>query len=319
VIGCGHMIVAHADWSGATTGAWRKRWLAWAEGGPGSWRVHAPRQVRDPVAAVGDLKARAGTGAVLLGVDFPIGLPIAYARTALARFPDFRTFLCRHEAELPDFHLPCATLDEVRPDRPFFPLRSVRGEWKARFLERLQLDPDSLLRRCDRRGPTVAAACGVFWTLGPNQVGKAALAGWRELLLPFLQPGSDAAIWPFDGSLPELLACRRLVFAETYPAEAYGRLGFTMDGRKGDGACRRRQADPMRRWALLHGAGLDDELAAMIDAGFDMAGGDDPFDAVAGLLGMLPVAAGQHPAGAPDCSEVRTWEGWMLGRLDDPG
>jgi hypothetical protein len=60
----------------------------------------------------------------------------------------------------------------------------------------------------------------MFWTMGPQQCGKAAIAGWRELARPVaLDP--TMGLWPFEGPLGELLATRRLVLAETYPAECY--------------------------------------------------------------------------------------------------
>jgi hypothetical protein len=42
--------------------------------------------------------------------------------------------------------------------------------------------------------------------------------------------------------------------------------------------------------------------------------GEDPFDAVLGLLGMLAVLLGHRPVGIVDDEEVRRVEGWILGR-----
>src|SRR5258708_4938385 len=60
-----------------------------------------------------------------------------------------------------------------------------------------------LLRACDNSPATRNKPCEIFWTLGANQVGKAAIAGWRDLLAPALRDKA-IAIWPFDGDLPVL-------------------------------------------------------------------------------------------------------------------
>ena len=72
-------VVAHADWSVHSD----KRWLVLARlRADGSYRADASR----PVGPLGSLWARlgqeAGGGQALLGVDFPIGLPRAYAQRA---------------------------------------------------------------------------------------------------------------------------------------------------------------------------------------------------------------------------------------------
>ena len=83
----------------------------------------------------------------------------------------------------------------------------------------------------------------------------------------------------------------------------------------------RRQADRrssvpvIPTWAARHGVGLIDDLLADIDAGFGAkAISEDAFDALAGLLGMIEVSNGTCPEGSVDDSQVREWEGWILGR-----
>jgi hypothetical protein len=44
------------------------------------------------------------------------------------------------------------------------------------------------------------------------------------------------------------------------------------------------------------------------------ASGEDRFDAVVGLLGMLNVVLGRRPSGEPDDPLVRRLEGWILGQ-----
>ena len=80
----------------------------------------------------------------------------------------------------------------------------------------------------------------MFWTLGGNQVGKAAITGWRELLAPARRAGMDVAIWPFDGSARRLLGTHSFVVAETYPGEVYEHLGLRPALRSRGG--KRRQA-----------------------------------------------------------------------------
>src|SRR3712207_8572546 len=56
--------------------------------------------------------------------------------------------------------------------------RSARGDARrAHLVERLGVSGyGDLLRRCD----VLTRATCMFWTMGPQQCGKAALAGWRE-------------------------------------------------------------------------------------------------------------------------------------------
>jgi len=158
-----------------------------------------------------------------------------------------------------------------------------------------------------------------IWTLGGQQVGRAAIAGWRELLQPALTGGAPAAaLWPFDGDLGSLLARGGVVVVETYPAEVYGHLGVRLGARWGGGkrspAARRANAPVLRRAASELGVVLDPSLAGVVDAGFPEPAGDDGFDAVVGLLGVLEVVCGGRPAGEPACPRIRGVEGWILGQ-----
>jgi hypothetical protein len=47
-------------------------------------------------------------------------------------------------------------------------------------------------------------------------------------------------------------------------------------------------------------------------------GGDDAFDAVIGLFGMLQVCLGLRDSGEPDDESIREIEGWILGRQSRP-
>jgi hypothetical protein len=51
-----------------------------------------------------------------------------------------------------------------------------------------------------------------------NQVGKAAIDGWQNVIRPALALGGR--LWPFEGALHELSKSTRCVFCETYSREA---------------------------------------------------------------------------------------------------
>jgi hypothetical protein len=311
-------VIAHADWS-VDPG---KRWLARAVlGGGGRHHATAPA----PVGPLPDLfdglrRSAARPGPVLFGFDFPLGLPLAYARRAGVE--DFRDLLPGlGRGAWRGFFDVAERAEEVGLARPFYPAKAGKRGTVARrhLLDGLGLGSyEDLLRRCDRAGGERPAACAMFWTLGPQQVGKAAIVGWRDLLIPALRSGRDLALWPFDGDLEDLLAGHECVAAETYPAEVYRHLGLDFGagtGGKRSQAARVAQAPRLMQQARDLGLGLDPALDAAIAAGFGAApDGEDPFDAVVGLLGMLNVVRGGRPAGAPADAQVRRVEGWILGQ-----
>jgi hypothetical protein len=157
----------------------------------------------------------------------------------------------------------------------------------------------------------------MFWTLGGNQVGKAMIVGWRDLLAPARRTGVDIAIWPFDGALADLIQAHRFVVAETYPGEVYGHLGLALRGRGGKRSQAARMANATRLldWARGSNVTLAPSLVAEITAGFgSQPGADDRFDAVIGLFGLINVVAGARRSGEPDDPAVRRIEGWILGQ-----
>src|SRR3970040_2278842 len=73
-------LVAHADWSINPD----KRWYAYTkpEGG-GQYLAHAPIKVVHPESLLQQLEEIAGaSGCILIGFDFPIGLPYGYTEKA---------------------------------------------------------------------------------------------------------------------------------------------------------------------------------------------------------------------------------------------
>ena len=308
-------LAAHADWS-VDPG---KCWVAAARREQGVWRLAAPVPVGDVATFLARLGAAAAEGgAVALGVDLPLGLPRAYAAALAER--DFPQFLTTAAAR-PDFFRVCASLAEVGPARPFYPMRGVAGMTRAAHAEALGLAGASALSRaCDRATAERPAGAPLFWTLGANQTGKAAIAAWRHLLLPALAAGGDRIrLWPFAGAFRALLAPGSIVLAETYPAEALRHLAIGLRGSKRRQADRAAVADRLRaamaRLAVLADPATEQAVAEGFGAD---AAGEDRFDCVLGVLCVLNVLAGHRPDTAPPDPWIRRWEGWVLGQTAMP-
>ena len=155
--------------------------------------MSAPRPVGDVFTFLDRLTAEAGGGAVALGADLPIGLPRAYA--AQRREAGFLAFM-RGVSSMPDFFRVCASLEEIGPDRPFYPARGIAGMTRLSHARALGFaDVSALSRVCDRATGERPAGAPLFWTLGANQSGKAAIAGWQALIVP----APNLRIWPFEG------------------------------------------------------------------------------------------------------------------------
>lgn len=275
----------------------------------------------EPVGPTADFLARliadAGPGGTaLLGVDFPLGLPRAHAAAAgVTRFTDALDAF-GHGA-FASFYDPAAAPDEISPHRPFYPARPG-GSRRAHLIDGLGLtECAALSRACDRATIARRAGSPLFWTMGSQQVGKAAIAGWRDMLVPARRAGLPVHLWPFDGTLGDLLARPGVVVAETYPAEMYVHLGLSirLSGRsKRRTADRRADAAGLKAWARSRGVGLSRPLAQQIADGFGAArDGEDRFDATVALLGMLDIVDGRRPAHDPEEPVLRHVEGWVLG------
>jgi hypothetical protein len=213
--------------------------------------------------------------------------------------------------EWKDFYSVCDKPEQISVHRPFYPNGKFKGRRKQElFLGHGVSSVEPLLRRCDRGGNGHKEACCLFWTLGGNQVGKAAIIGWRDVLAPALL---NVSLWPFDGLLPSLLVPGSIVVAETYPAECYGWFSKDPLGSKRDQDDRRIFGTSLLRWAHAQNVTLEDGLREEIHDGFSQ-GEDDAFDAVVGLFGTLQVCLGQREPGEPDDRAIREIEGWILGR-----
>lgn len=149
-------------------------------------------------------------------------------------------------------------------------------------------------------------------------MGRAAIAGWQEVLVPAIRSfGGKVGIWPFEGTLSSLFMTRSCVIVETYPADACVQLGLPAPGRgwsKRDQQDRIAQSVKLQQWAKRAPVDLD-KIKKSLDEGFGSdAFGEDRFDAVVGLLGMLAVVLGLRSEGIPQDESVRTIEGWILGQ-----
>lgn len=320
---CGRLpdLVAHADWGKDPA----KQWLALARLAGGRYRATEPRQVGDARELRSGLRQLAGPdGMVMAGFDFPIGVPDAYAaRAGVARFPDLLLEL--GSGDWVDFYRVAAKPQDINIRRPFYP-QAPGGKSRSHLLRGLGLDSaDQLRRRCDLPTATRRAACPVFWTLGANQVGRGAISGWRDVVAPALRGGAGPVrIWPFDGLLRDLLQPGFVVLAETYPAEFYHHLGIRFPRVAGQPSGKRmpagRQANApaLFRMAGSLGVELDPALEAAISDGFGAdAYGDDRFDAVVGLFGVLNVLLGRRASGEPRGEPFLKVEGWILGQEFD--
>lgn len=284
------------DWSVSP----KKRWKAVAVLDGDRFFIDAPEPVGDIAALLEVIAAPA-----LVGFDFPIGLPVAYAKAA--EIDDFKTAL-KH---LPDeWFVVCEVLEDVSLNRPFFPKGSfAKGAFTPAMLaKKLGLKVEELHRAAESATGT---ATSLFWTNGPGQVGKGALAGWQEVIRPALK--QDAALWPFDGDLKECLT-RPMTLAEIYPAAAAKRLG-TKPKSKTRQADRQAVAPALLDWCARRPVDLSDAAREAITQGF---ASDDAFDAFVGLLGMIDVVLG-HQAEAPlppnqMSEQERRIEGWILGQ-----
>jgi hypothetical protein len=308
-------LIVGCDWS-----VWSgKRWSAAARRVDDAvYEVAAPTAVHQTSSFFSDLVKSEPTGPILTGFDFPIGVPRLYAATAeITQFTATLPHL--GQGQWADFYRLAEKADEISIMRPFYPFRPG-GTKRQHLVEGLGVrSPGDLLRACDHCTPTRSKACSLFWTLGAKQVGRAAIAGWRDVLVPALHQRL-IAIWPFDGELPEILETGRIVVAEIYPAETYSHIGLPRNFGKASRAGRKNQAAAIRTWCGRNKVALSKEVANQIDDGFGDAGtGEDQFDSVIGALGMIESVNDPSPFAVPRDRAVRNIEGWILGMRASPG
>ena len=312
--------IIHADWSLNPN----KRWMGSATLQPnGRYRLGTPQPVGALDHFLSRLKAESGTDACLLvGFDFPIGLPGAFALQAgitdfLSTLPGFGL------GEWGEFYTVAETADQITLKRPFYPARPGNTR-RLHLVNQLGLaDFNDLRRLCELPRSGRRAACPLFWTMGAQQVGKAAICGWHDVLTPgLLDPALDLAIWPFSGQLAELLHPGQVIVTETYPAEYYADVLTDPDSPAQSSHFSKRKiqnlqqcAPQMLHWAESHNLELEPVLRESIKAGFGPpSAGEDAFDTTIGLFGMLSVILGHQTPGEPRDEVIRRIEGWILGQ-----
>jgi hypothetical protein len=274
-------------------------------GTTGSWRKRL-----DIPAAI--------SGTALVGFDFPIGVPAAYAR--LAGITSFRDALTNFgTGDWQDFYNVCKSPAEISLHRPFFPNSCpLPGACRREHLTTaLGMQWSDLYRQCERKTVDRRAACPLFWTLGGNQVGKASLSGWREFVQPIVSQGPDVGLWPFDGSLVDLLPSRSCVIVETYPREFYGYLGVRFPGGKNGGkrspSARTQLAVPLLAATSAVDADLSRAAHEAVTTGLGSShDGEDDFDAMVGLLGILKHLRAGPVTEPPLDPPVGSVEGWIF-------
>ena len=302
-------VVTHADWSVDP----RKRLLAVARlvAGPDGPRYQVVSLAAAGRDLLGDVRRRYRPSTVLAGFDFPLGLPRGYAQAAGVE--SFGEFLGQvGSPPWDEFENVASGPAEISLRRPFYPDRPG-GTRRSDLHAGLGLSGQHLRRRCDGTDAET-----LFWTLGAKQVGKAALNGWA-MLRQAQAGGAEIALWPFAGPLSSLLAGPvRVVAAETYPREFYRRIGAPPRA----GWSKRRRADRLQcipgllRWAGQLGVSWDGDVMERVTEGCSGGPtGEDEFDAVVGVLGMISVVTGAVAPGVPaDDPAVTAIEGWILGR-----
>lgn len=135
-------VVAHCDWSMDK----KNRWMAVAIRDGARWQIHAPELVGDTLTLIDRLRSRSvEDGALLLGFDFPIGLPMAYARAT--ELGSFREALASFGSGIwSDWYSVADHRSRISLHRPFYPARPG-GTERAHLFNALGVtDPKALLR-----------------------------------------------------------------------------------------------------------------------------------------------------------------------------
>ncbi len=303
-------IIVHCDWSKSPN----RRWMAKAVLADGRYIAEPPQLVGELDTFLDRVRDRQfPKSSTIIGFDFPIGLPRAYADKAVIK--NFLSFLSSLQPNAPFFEV-CRLAPEISIERPFYP--HAPGDTQRNHLtEALGIAFEHLLRTCDQATEDRDEASALFWTLGAKQVGKAAIVGWRDILIPALTD-EEIKVWPFHGELNSLLQSSPVVLAETYPTQYYKGIFGALNGSKGDQEVRLERAQRILAWtdSKSQHLQLSPELRSEIKAGFN--NGDDAFDAAIGLFGMIDALHTWSPASEPTNPTIRSIEGWILGQPIPP-
>lgn len=299
--------LCHSDWGKDP----KKRWMCRAQYFENTWAVSAPELVGETDTFFHRVALGKQT---LFGFDFPIGFPKKYSQSiGCETFSDVLKKL--NDPSWEKWFDVCDDKDQISKRRPFYPYSSgEKGEKRQIHLKRAHgvNDMKSLLRHCE----IISKAGSMFWTLGGKQVGKGMITGLQELIIPNID---DLAIWPFDGALKDLAKLDKPVICETYPGAAYEMIGINRQGlSKKKQESRRRAIPAIKKWSKGRPVKFDKALLDLIEDGFGKTeDGEDPFDALIGLMKMIDVVSGQIPEiGDVPEGDIEP-EGWILGLRTD--
>jgi hypothetical protein len=303
-------LLVSADWSTNE----KKRWMVRAELRDSHYVIYPPEPVGDVKTLIARLLANVDENAtVLVGFDFPIGLPHSYAKKA--EISSFREALKKCGSE--DWRRFYEISDNPSLKQPFAPLPKRKGEKgfnRNRIADALGFkDYKSLLRRCDHKTSQRNEAEIVFFTLGGKQVGAGACLGWRDVIAP----NPTIKLWPFDGNLEDLLSKPGLTVCETYPGEAYHHIGIRIGSGTGKSKTKREDRQEFCK-TILRNANksciFTNAAVSWIEYGFLE---EDDFDAMVALLSMIQVVTGVRKTGVPQDEIQSRIEGWILGLQSD--
>ncbi len=308
------VLIAHADWSCDP----QKRWVAVSRRVQGIYKLDTPEPAGEIRSLLSRLRQHSDrNGPIIVGFDFPIGLPSSYAnRAGISSFLDALQLFGVNSWK--NFYNIAEKPGDISLHRPFYPFRSG-GTSRRHLMDALGLTSDELLRKCERAHEFRGDACSLFWTLGGKQVGRAAIVGWRDVIVPALKEFTDAvAVWPFHGRLQDLLQHKECIIVETYPAEACLHVGLNPPGKgysKRSQEGRKSQAAKLLNYIKKRSLLNSNELENEIQDGFgNRKEAEDRFDAFIGLLSMIEVVLGYRPEGPPLASDIQSTEGWIFGQ-----
>lgn len=284
-----------------------------ARRGKSGWTLYRPRLVGPTSTLFERLQREVGTsGSLLVGFDFPIGVPEAYGkRTGLSGFREGLEEWGK--GGWANWFTVCSEPGQIDMRRPFYPSKPG-GRQLCHLTDGLGLSRPELTRKCERSTGYRAAGCPLFWTLGANQVGKAAISGWQELLIPSQQ---QLALWPFEGELRNLMEQHPIIICETYPADVYHRLGINRTPRwsKRTEAGRVYAGRQIEAWLAAFAGCPETGLVQDVRVGFGCeSDAEDRLDALVGLLGMLDVVDGRQLEAPHLGGAAVQWEGWIVGQ-----
>jgi len=242
----------------------------------------------------------------LVGIDAAIGYPIGawnqLAGTKSILDTTFVDFFLR--SPLPEqFFEPVRTPDDWSPSRPF--IRPPHGPFSLNAY--IEASHDGIHRQIDRRlkANPVFIMCGM-----PGTVGSGTHALWQELRAEASQ--SAIRIWPFDGSLDQLIRSAEPIIAEIYPKACYGiALADTLPSPL---ITIKKTKQPAREDAierLLPAPWVANHRVTLLDTEQAIANEDD-FDALFSAAALLRLYLEDAPFESSGSDELRV-EGDILG------